>query len=432
MAETIITSEQPSRSPQFTPSTRIICHVCQKQFSQYTCPRCNSRYCSLQCYKAHSLRCTESFMRENVVEELQQMQPDDETKRKMLDILKRFHSEEEMDSMDEDAIYTSIDFSLILIVYILLVEDVIPKSTLSEETIQKILSGNQVSLNDLSAEEMKRFQQAVASGELSKMIEPWEPWWLKPSAKTISLSREGAQLVQPVRVQDVLMSPQDGSESGLSSEIPPGPETPLQPISMLSSTEPSPLLAVHLVDIMYSYCFTLRLYNGDWHSDSLGAAMVVLSVSSVLGEGGQPETVSEALSHCLEQTCSPSYKHAGGLRFGMCILDDIVSLLRLGGAALVCLLCDLQRLIQAGERELKFEKPRKLKMVEIRRKLKYAERKFYFLMCWVHEQPMEAWSSLAAIVEVEKGYVSAMDHGGSKSKPVKMDGNGKALIEEVQ
>ena len=41
-------------------------------------------------------------MRENVVQELQQMQPDEQTKHKMLDILKRFHSEEEMDSIDED------------------------------------------------------------------------------------------------------------------------------------------------------------------------------------------------------------------------------------------------------------------------------------------------------------------------------------------
>lgn len=24
---------------------------CQRQFSQYTCPRCNSRYCFLQCYR---------------------------------------------------------------------------------------------------------------------------------------------------------------------------------------------------------------------------------------------------------------------------------------------------------------------------------------------------------------------------------------------
>jgi hypothetical protein len=27
---------------------------CQKQFAQYTCPRCNSRYCSLTCYKVRS------------------------------------------------------------------------------------------------------------------------------------------------------------------------------------------------------------------------------------------------------------------------------------------------------------------------------------------------------------------------------------------
>lgn len=41
-------------------------------------------------------------MKENVVQELQQMQPDEQTKHKMLEILKRFHSEEEMDSVDED------------------------------------------------------------------------------------------------------------------------------------------------------------------------------------------------------------------------------------------------------------------------------------------------------------------------------------------
>ena len=41
-------------------------------------------------------------MRENVEEELRQLQRDDETKHKMLDILKRFHSEDETDSMDED------------------------------------------------------------------------------------------------------------------------------------------------------------------------------------------------------------------------------------------------------------------------------------------------------------------------------------------
>ena len=62
--------------------------------------------------QSHSLRCTESFMRDNVVEELQQMQPDDQTKQKMLDVLKRLHSEEEMDSMDEDGILSLFLFAL--------------------------------------------------------------------------------------------------------------------------------------------------------------------------------------------------------------------------------------------------------------------------------------------------------------------------------
>ncbi|PON73577.1 Zinc finger, HIT-type domain [Parasponia andersonii] len=402
MADTVVSSNKPSTSSSVLNPPQIICHVCLKQFSQYTCPRCNSRYCSLHCYKSHSLRCTESFMRENVVEELRHLQPDDETKEKMLDILKRFHSED----MDEE------------------------DSTLSEETVQKFLSGGQIRFDDLSAEEKKRFQRAIASGELSKMIKPWDPWWLRPSARTISLSSEGTQLVQPLAKEEFLTSPQSHLESNQSSEIPPGPETPLPPLSKLTTTQPSPLLGVHLVDIIYSYCFTLRLYNGDWQSDAAGSALVVLSVSSVLGQCAQPETVVEVLSYCLEQTCSPAYRHMGGSQFGLGLIDDVVSLLTLGSNALLCLLSDLLRLIQAGERELKSEKSRKTKKLENRNKLKLAERKIYFIMCWVHEQPNEAWSSLAAIVRAEK---AAIEYTTVSSKSEKKAKNrSKVLIEEIK
>ncbi|ONI07553.1 hypothetical protein PRUPE_5G127300 [Prunus persica] len=412
MAEPIITSEKPSTTPLLDPPSRIVCHVCQKQFSQYTCPRCNSRYCSLHCYKSHNLRCTESFMRENVEGELGQLGPDDETKQKMLDILKRFHSEEEADAMDDDE----------------------AGSTLSEETIQKVLSGGQVSFDDLSAEEKKLFQKAVVSGELSKMIKPWDPWWLKPSARAITFSKEGTQLIKPLANEEESMSTEDDLESNQASEIPPGPDTPLPPVSKLSSTKPSPTLAVHLVDIIYSYCFTLRLYNGDWLSDATGSAMVLLSVSSVLGQGGQPETVLEALSYCLEQTCSPAFRQMGGLQFGLGLIDDVITLLTLGTPALLCLLSDLQRMVQAGERELKSEKPRKSRRAEIRSKLKVAERKIYFIMCWVHEQPGEAWSSLAAIVKAEKG--SALNYEAAASRPGKVDKKAeprsKVLIQEIK
>ncbi|XWS38179.1 hypothetical protein CRYUN_Cryun19dG0108100 [Craigia yunnanensis] len=268
MSEAILTSEKPSSLSLLNTPSRIICHVCQKQFSQYTCPQCNSRYCSLHCYKSHSLRCTESFMRENVVEELRQLQPDDETKRKMLEILKRFHSEEEASPLDEDG---------------------------DDETIQKILSGGEVNFNDLSLEEKKRFQRAVASGELSKMIEPWDPWWLKPAARTICLSKDGTPLVQLMANQEASVSPEEDLETNKSSGIPLGPETLLPSLCKLISTEPSPLLAVHLVDIAYSYCFTLRVYNGDCQSDAIEFAMLVLSISCVLGQAGQSETVRETV-----------------------------------------------------------------------------------------------------------------------------------------
>ncbi|KAE8683905.1 putative Aluminum activated malate transporter family protein [Hibiscus syriacus] len=272
MEETILTSEKPSKSSTLNPPSRIICNVFQKQFSQYTCPRCNSRYCSLPCYKSHSLRCTESFMRENLVDELRELQPDDQTKRKMLEILKRVHSEEEADPLDED------------------VDGIFPKLFIT--------------------------------------------------------------------------------------------------------------LSVHLVDIVYSYCFTLRIYNGDWQSDALGSAIVVLSISCVLGQAGQPETVLEAV-----------------LLLGANLLSSLPG----------------HWMIVTAERELKSEKQRKPRKSEMKSKLKLAERKVYFIMCWVHEQPGEAWASLAAIVSAEKS--SLMEYGGNKSFPKTeknvAENKGKALIEEM-
>lgn len=266
----------------------------------------------------------------------------------------------------------------------------------------------------------------MASGELSKLIEPWTPWWKKPSARLISLSPDGCQLVKTL---DELPStdPEDNV-----SEFPAGPESPLPPLKQLIHGEPSSLLSVHLVDVLYSYCFTLRLHNGDWHSDPLGAATVALSISKVLGEFGRPETVTEALAACLEETCSPAYRHTGGFSFGIGLLDDVVCLLSLGTNALICSLCDLQRLIQAGERMLKSEKMGKTERSETRRKTRSADRKVYFLMCWVREQPAEAWSTLAGIVELEKASLSQLVHLGKNFKVERKGAQqSKALIQEV-
>ncbi|KAL0721352.1 hypothetical protein Bca4012_035951 [Brassica carinata] len=403
--KTIVTSETSKSSPLNPSSTRTICHVCNKQFAQYTCPRCNFRYCSLPCYKSHSVQCTESFMRENVVDELRQVRSDDQTKTKMLEILKRFHEEEEEE--DDDDIMTDGE-----------------GSTLPEETIQKILAGDEISFDDLSLEERKGFQRALASGELSKMIEPWDPWWLSSSAQRISLGAQGKQLVQCVEEEEG-----DDKDATFVSEIPRGPDAPLVSLSKLSSTKPSPLLPLHLVDVLYSYCFTLRIYNGDWESDSLGSATMVLSVSSVLGQNAQPVTMKEVLSFCLEQTCSPAYKSlGGGLKFGLNLVDDVIHLLSLGNAALVCLLCDLQRLILGATEEVKSSGR------DLKKKLKLADRKVYFMMCWVNEQTPEVWQALESSVRAEKNSIVELNEykGFQDVKEKVHTRKGGVVIEEIE
>ncbi|KAG9153065.1 hypothetical protein Leryth_012321 [Lithospermum erythrorhizon] len=263
-----------------------------------------------------------------------------QTNLKMIHILKRLHSQDE----DSDNINYQQE-----------TED----SSLSEETIYKILSGHHV----ITWRTYSR-STAVASGELSKLIKPWEPWWMKPLANFISLGQHGTPLVQPLPNQNQVVC--------------------------------------------------LLFYARQWRigeSDLCGiSAAKCFSISSVLGEGGLPETVSQALSHCLEQTCSPAFRHTG-----------------------VCLLSDLRRLIQASRRDKNLEEEDTLRRKEFKNKLKAAERKVYFITCWVNEQPEEAWSSLATIVNAEKA--SAMECQGKKPESShvkdKVENKGKPLIKEI-
>jgi hypothetical protein len=293
-------------------------------------------------------------------------------------------------------------------------------------------TGDGIKLEDFSDDEIKRFRQALASGELSKMIQPWTPWWTNPAAKSISLSHDGSQLIREISTDVTTLSNPTSASDSVINEIPEGPESPLPPLKQLTRAEPSPLLTVHLVDILYSYCFTLRLYNGDWHSDPFGASTVALSMSKVLGEDAKPETVSESLTTCIEETCSPVYRHTGGFRFAIGLVDDIITILSLGGNALVCALCDFRRLIQAGESMLKEEKVGKTERVRSSQKLRAADRKLFFITCWAHEQPADAWPSLARIVEVQKASLEELDSGsGLRKAGRKNNPQSKVLIEEV-
>ncbi|KAK6947968.1 hypothetical protein RJ641_001441 [Dillenia turbinata] len=195
--------------------------------------------------------------------------------------------------------------------------------------------------DDTLSEERRLFKRFCLS-KRKGFKELWRlPWWSKPSAKALSLSQGGTQLVQLLAKSEPEESKQE------PSGIPPGPETPLFPLKKLGSAEPS----------------------------LLGA--------------------------------------------------DLLSCLQTHGWLAIW------RLMKAADEALKLEKRTKLKRTEIRSKLKLAERKVYFIMCWLNEQPVQAWPSLPAIVSTERA--SAIEY---QRKPMKMGdkpkSRSKVLIEEVK
>ena len=53
------------------------------------------------------------------------------------------------------------------------------------------------------------------------------------------------------------------------SAIPEAPETALPRLAALSRAPPSPLLQWQLLELLYAYCSTMHLFQGDWASDAV-------------------------------------------------------------------------------------------------------------------------------------------------------------------
>ena len=61
----------------------------------------------------------------------------------------------------------------------------------------------------------------------------------------------------------------EGVQPWEPSAIPAPPEAALPRLAALSRAAPSPLLQWQLVEMLYAYCATVRLYQGDWASDAV-------------------------------------------------------------------------------------------------------------------------------------------------------------------
>ncbi|KAI0773226.1 hypothetical protein BD413DRAFT_603588 [Trametes elegans] len=170
---------------EIEPVTTIPCAICRRQFSRYTCPRCNIPYCSLVCFRSEKHGdCSESFYRKEVELDVKSAPSANvEEKRRMMDLLKRF----EEDALDESPLLADEE------------ED-------SADDLQKRLQ--HIDLDCASYEELwsaltpaerEKFlralddpnselaQQLLASEELER--EQVDPWWdaaIEPDLESVS------------------------------------------------------------------------------------------------------------------------------------------------------------------------------------------------------------------------------------------------------
>ncbi|KAL0030868.1 hypothetical protein WJX77_010687 [Trebouxia sp. C0004] len=408
-------------------SMRSICKVCQQQWSKYTCPRCNLQYCSLECYKKHGQQCTETFYRDNVTAHLESAQTSD-------------NSEQD----DENELAMS--------------EALLQKLSLSEG--QEDLD---ISEEDLTADELRAFKRAVVSGKLNNMVQIWTPWWNLPEAATVQLSASGIHRVS-VQYQE------NGGAGTAVSGLPAAPNQPLPLLASLTKVPPSPLLQWQLLDIIYTYCFVMRLYNGDYSSDPQEAAMTALQVSSTLEAasssslaklkqqqgslaGAQtapqapPVSASEALLQCAERVCSPAVAGFIGHSTAIGLLQDVASLVQRGRSVVILVLNDLCNLFAASEdvlantRQLAsmdktsdvqntqgrtsghnraFGKGNKDSAVN-KKQVKSVLRKLHFLLSWANELSLSVYNELLQSVVAEVEQHASVQPESHSSDQIKVD-----------
>ncbi|KAH9962331.1 hypothetical protein BJV74DRAFT_880037 [Russula compacta] len=232
LTPTQVTSLDPSENQ--TP----FCGVCRRQFSRYTCPRCNLLYCSLSCFRAeaHS-RCSEPFYRDQLASDIHAEPSTSAAERKaMMDLLKRF----EEDSLDNDS-FANLENS---------------DDEDEHDDLERRLAG--IDLESASAdkiwaaltpEERARFTRAVQdpASELAKTLlaspdladDIPTPWWMALS----STPQLNAPVSRPTRQPpDIVVIPEALLAAPTSS----------------SSPAPAFPLAYNLVTILIAYVYASR------------------------------------------------------------------------------------------------------------------------------------------------------------------------------
>ena len=246
-----------------------------------------------------------------------------------------------------------------------------PLSTVSEDDLEDRFAD--LDIEKCSVEEIwkrlpeserRRFQEAVANGDVDEFVPIWTPWWEN-------------------RLSD------DKSDEAVACTVAPSIIADLPPLSTLVSVRPASVLPA-ISNVLFGFAYALRLYNGATDEPETEAAIcdAVLSMCSVLVS---KEAVFVKQLDAIQAACSAATLDStivAPKEFVRIVLSDVRCL----SSEKDLTRCALSELYRTFEHRLQAP----ASMDSSRRRLfQFAKRKVYFYLVWSSEQsswPFEIWT----------------------------------------
>ncbi|KAK5582460.1 hypothetical protein RB653_004045 [Dictyostelium firmibasis] len=348
-----------------------LCKICFKQFSVYTCPRCHIGYCSSICFKSHNSRCSNEFFEQQVKENLHLM--DKVAPKDSLEFLKRMKKIYDIEDEKFDSLLSKFNLPLNSkstitdfdnLNYNDYDDDNEQDIDISNLNIDEMTQEQLLSL--LTPEEIEEFNNSIKDGTISNIIEEWVPWWNinivenklninNNSNNKNNNNNNNNKIIEINEVEEIKKEEEEEDEEiKLLLKRIPKIYSPIQPFSNFSKQPPSKSLFYHLIDIVYSYCYLMRTFNGEWNSNDfnidnqedndciLDGCTLLLDLSSVLKPPPSPSSVIKSplisfnsiesvLNHLLKSTHSGDgiemKNNQGNIYFSLFLLQDVITIL---------------------------------------------------------------------------------------------------------
>jgi hypothetical protein len=222
----------------------------------------------------------------------------------------------------------------------------------------------------------------MQEGRLSDLIAMWKPWWYLP---------HDAPVITPLETKTNNATDEEDDNASSDEEeqelAPPPSQVPLvlddvKPLSALTSAPPSPLVMYNIIEALYAYAYTARIFNGEFHEAGIEAVDLILNLSSVLSENKIYQNGTEALHKSLENSLKPHVKNTRG--FSISVLEDVNEMFK-SKKFILAALSDLYRLFDTETKMAPASKSKKPSKVML------AAKKIYFFICWANEDDEQSF-----------------------------------------